>query len=450
LWGILSTPAFERMFAQTDNKLDLFEATNAGKIVFISTAKDLLKRDGSALFGRFFIAMLAQAALERSTLDPDERTPTFVYVDEAQEYFDDAVETILNQARKYRVSFTAAHQTLDQLSPRLRSAFLANTSFKCAGGVSAKDAHAIAGELHTSASFIESMRRRGDRTEFAAWLKHRTHEAIRLTVPLGHLERQPSLTEEQFDGLLDLNRARYCGTLADVKSFAFKPTEARAAATPAAQAVPHEPAPEETFTAAPVAAPATRDAPFESGAREPPRERRPQQAYEPGKGGPKHRYLQNLVKELAEQQGFRAIIEAPIKHGSGQVDVLLERDGEQVAVEVSVSTPVEWERENLSKCLAAGYPRVAVVLAKSRTTQARYREALREGLDAEALSRLTLLSPEEVPDYIAALAPPPAPTESVVRGYKVKVSHAQLSPAEAKARRETLARLVSRSLQRDD
>jgi hypothetical protein len=430
LWGILSTPAFERMFAQTDNKLDLFEATQAGKIVLISTAKDLLKRDGSALFGRFFIAMLAQAALERSTLDADERTATFVYVDEAQEYFDDSVETILTQARKYRVSFTAAHQTLDQLSPRLRSAFLANTSFKCAGGVSAKDANAIAGELHTSADFIEGMRRRGDRTEFAAWLKHRTPEAIRLSVPLGHLERQPSLTEEQLDALLDLNRARYCGTLGDVRSFAFKPVA------------------EATTAATSVAAPVLRDAHDGSAAPEPPRERRPHPAYEPGKGGPKHRYLQNLVKELAEQQGFRATIEAPIRHNAGQVDVLLERNGEQVAVEVSVSTPVEWERENLRKCLAAGYPRVAVVLAKSRTTQSRYRDALREGLDAEALSRLTLLSPEEVPDFIAALAPAPGPTESVVRGYKVKVSHAQLSPAEAKARRETLARLVSRSLQR--
>src|SRR5690606_8352098 len=99
LWGVLSTPAFERMFAQKENKLDLFEAMNEGKIILVSTAKDLLKQDGSALLGRFFIAMIAQAALERSVLSPEKRTPTFVYVDEAQEYFDDTVETILSQAR---------------------------------------------------------------------------------------------------------------------------------------------------------------------------------------------------------------------------------------------------------------------------------------------------------------------------------------------------------------
>ena len=31
LWGVLSTPAFERMFTQPKNKIDLFEAMNDGK-----------------------------------------------------------------------------------------------------------------------------------------------------------------------------------------------------------------------------------------------------------------------------------------------------------------------------------------------------------------------------------------------------------------------------------
>ncbi|MBV9693170.1 MAG: DUF87 domain-containing protein, partial [Alphaproteobacteria bacterium] len=103
LWGVLSTPAFERMFTQPQNKLDLFAAMNEGKIILVSTAKDLLKREGSQLLGRFFIAMIAQAALERSTLPEHHRNAAFVYVDEAQEYFDDSIETILNQARKYHV-----------------------------------------------------------------------------------------------------------------------------------------------------------------------------------------------------------------------------------------------------------------------------------------------------------------------------------------------------------
>lgn len=435
LWGVLSTPAFERMFAQRENKLDLFEALNDGKIILISTAKDLLKAEGSALFGRFFIAMLSQAALERSTLPENERTPTLVYVDEAQEYFDDSIETILNQARKYRVGLTLAHQTLDQLSPRLRSAILANTSFKCVGGVSAKDARVLADELRTSTDFIEDMRRRGDRTEFAVWLKHLTPSAIRLSVPLGFLERQPTLPDEDFDAVLDANRARYCGTLADVpilQSLAYKedpPT------TPAAR----QPPPEST-TSPP-------EAPAPLSERPPPPHRLsapPIGPLELGKGGPKHRYLQRLVKELGEQQGFRSTIEAPVE--GGQVDVLLERDGAKVAVEVSVSTPVEWERENVRKCLAAGFPLVALVLAKSKRDQARYETAITEGLSDHDRARLVFLTPEDIPDFIGSLAAPPEPSESVVKGYRVKVSLASTTPADAKARRDALARLISRSM----
>ena len=216
LWGVLSTPAFERMFAQKDNKLDLFQAMQDGKIILINTAKDLLKQEGSQLFGRFFIAMLAQAALERSTVDPEDRTPTMVYVDEAQEYFGDDVETILNQARKYRVGLTLAHQTLDQLSPRLRAVLHANTTTKCVGGVSARDARAMADELRTTSDFVESMKRRDGTTQFAVWIKHQTPQAVRLTVPLGFLESQPILLEEEYEALIERNRAAYCVPLVEV------------------------------------------------------------------------------------------------------------------------------------------------------------------------------------------------------------------------------------------
>lgn len=455
LWGVLSTPAFERMFAQPKNKLDLFTALNDGKIVLINTAKDLLKREGSELFGRFFIALLAQAALERSVLDPDDRTPTFVYVDEAQEYFDDAIETILNQARKYRVGLTLAHQTLDQLTPRLRSALLSNTSIKCAGGVSARDARALADELHTSATFIESMRRRGGKTEFAVWLKQRTPQALRLSVPLGYLERQPMLTEEAYDALIAANRRRYCGTIAEAQQGGF------AGGVPAA-AQPRvvEPGCVLLPVQAEDASPEVRPSPVKpvvddpdpvvSEAAPPPglRPRAPPQARELGKGGPKHRYLQNLVKEIGEQHGFRGVIEAPLPMGSGQIDVLLQQAGTALAIEVSVTTPADWERENIRKCLAAGYERVALVLAKTSASQARYRAAVLAGLSEDEQSRLTFLLPEETPDFIASHAPRAQPTETMVKGYKVRVTHASVSPEEARARRDTLARVIAGSLNR--
>ncbi|MDR3526084.1 MAG: type IV secretion system DNA-binding domain-containing protein [Rhizomicrobium sp.] len=425
LWGVLSTPAFDRMFSQQENKLDLFEAMNGGKIILVNTAKDVLKEEGSRVFGRFFIAMLAQAAMERSTIRDKDRTPTFVYADEAHEYFDDRIEAILNQARKFKVGITLAHQTLDQLSTRLRSVILADTSIKCAGGVSAKDARSIADELHTTPEFIDGMRRKGPKTEFAVWVKNVTPHAVRLSVPLGFLERQYTLDEEGYDLLIGKNRERYSGTVVS-------------------EPIAAEPVPEET---PPQPMPATRAKPVlkADGAPLPRPPREISAPRDPGKGGPKHTYLQSLVKELAGQQGLKATIEAPVP-GGGQVDVLIERDGVLAAIEISVTTPVEYEQQNLHKCLRAGYPKVAVVLAKSKTQQSAYRAALFESVLETDRERVSYLTPEEIPDYIVALAPPPPRSERIVRGYRVKGAVSPASAEDGKVRRDAVARLIARSL----
>ncbi|HYC74683.1 type IV secretory system conjugative DNA transfer family protein [Brevundimonas sp.] len=440
LWGVLSTPAFERMFLQRENKLDLYAAMNEGKIILVSTAKDLLKSDGSALLGRFFIAMIAQAALERSVIAAEKRTPTFVYIDEAQEYFGDDVETILNQARKYRVGLTLAHQTLDQLSPRLRAALHANTSLKFAGGVSARDARAFADELHTTADFIEGMRRRRDRTEFAAWLKNMTPGAVRLTTPLGYLERQPTSSAEAFERLLDANRTRYCGAPMEAELPAFPTASAEAPPAPAAARPPDVGAPHPPL-------PDAEDVVLLPGPPGPPPVRPTRPAVEPGKGGPQHRYLQALIRELGQQQGFRATVEASV--GGGQADVLLERDGLRVAFEVSVTTPGAHEAANLRKCLSGGVDQAALVVVKSRATGVRFRDAVLAGLDEPDRNRVALLTPEGLPDYIQALAPPPEPSETVVKGYRVKVSRVSAPADETRTRHDAVARIVARSLSRE-
>lgn len=128
LWGILSNPFFERMFAHKESKIDMFEAMQGGKVILVNTAKDLLKKDGSQILGRFVIAMISQSVLERARLTQHARLPCFVYIDEAEEYFDEPMVDLLNQARKYKVGLTFAHQNLDQLTPKLKGTIMANTS----------------------------------------------------------------------------------------------------------------------------------------------------------------------------------------------------------------------------------------------------------------------------------------------------------------------------------
>lgn len=205
LWGILENQTFERMFSHPRSKLDLFKEMNAGKVILINTAKDLLKEQGSETFGRFFIALIAQAAQERATLHEAKRLPTFVYIDEAADYFDRNIGIILAQARKYKVGMVLAHQYLGQLDAKLQDAFGANTAVKFAGGVSAKDARTLAAMLHTSPDLIEHQ----PKGSFASYVRGYTSSAVPLSFPLGYLERKPTLSAEDWSQLRDRMRSRY-------------------------------------------------------------------------------------------------------------------------------------------------------------------------------------------------------------------------------------------------
>jgi len=205
LYGILENQTFERMFSHPKSKLDLFAEMNAGKVILINTAKDLLKENGTEIFGRFFIAMIAQAAQERAVLSREERVPTFVYVDEANDYFDRTIGVILSQARKYNIGLILAHQFLGQLDTRLYEAIAANTAIKFAGGVSAKDARTLAGDLRTDATFIEAQHK----LNFAAMVRGTTKRAVSVGVDAGQMEARPRMSDDERDALRDAMRERY-------------------------------------------------------------------------------------------------------------------------------------------------------------------------------------------------------------------------------------------------
>lgn len=219
LYGVLQVPAFDRMFSAATNKLDMFEAIQSGRIVLVNTSKALLKSDASALFGRYMIALAMRAIFERVAVRRHD--PAFLIVDEAAEYFDDNLETLLSQARKYNMGVLFAHQHLEQLSPPLRSSVAANTSIKLAGGVSDRDARALAPDMRTSADFVTSARKCERSTEFACYVRNMTDMAVKLTIPFGTLESVPRMSRQAHAALIDRNRERY----------ATSPNRARPAAT---------------------------------------------------------------------------------------------------------------------------------------------------------------------------------------------------------------------------
>ena len=205
LYSILENQTFERMFAHPKSKLDLYAELNSGKVILINTAKSLLKDTGSQFFGRFFIALIAHAAQERSALKADDRMSTILYLDEAHEYCNQTTDTLLAQARKYGLGVVLAHQYLGQLDAKLQDAFATNTSIKFVGGVSSKDAKAFAPQLRCSSEFIESQ----PKGTWAASIRGVTANAVPLRFPFGVMEAKPRMEPEEWELVQADMRERY-------------------------------------------------------------------------------------------------------------------------------------------------------------------------------------------------------------------------------------------------
>jgi len=205
LYGVLENQTFERMFTNPQSKFDMFTELNSGKLILINTSKSLLKEQGTEIFGRFFIALIAQAAQERATLPTRDRLPAMVYIDEAQDYFDQNIGIILSQARKYRVGMIMAHQYLGQLSNGLQEAFEANTSIKLAGGVSARDARALAGQMSCDADLIQ----RQPKGTFATFVRGLTDRAVPISFPFFVMENLERATKDEIDAIREHSRTAY-------------------------------------------------------------------------------------------------------------------------------------------------------------------------------------------------------------------------------------------------
>ena len=218
LYGVLQVPAFERMFSAKRNRLDMFSAMQSGSVVLVNTAKALLKKDASALFGRYIIAQALAAAFERVAIPEEERKPAFLVVDEAAEYFDGTLETLLGQARKYKLGVLFAHQHMEQLTPALRAAVAANTAIKMAGGVSAHDARLLASDMRTTPEFLLGMRKRHHGAEWACYVRNHTDGAVRLEVPFGTLEKEKRMHRLAHGHLLELNREKVAWSEDDVQA----------------------------------------------------------------------------------------------------------------------------------------------------------------------------------------------------------------------------------------
>lgn len=398
LWGVLSNRALDRVFSAKRNTLNLDRALQNGKIIFVHTSKEHLGEEGSAIFARMMVALLGQSLIRRAGIPADRRTDTYIYLDEAEGVVDQTLVRLLAQVRKYRGAITLAHQHLDQLTAGTRAGILANTSIKLAGGISAKDATALAPEFRAKAETLLSFKKDKKDSRFALFARNYTETAMSMDVPLGYAERCERLDSGEYAALLEQSRDAYgYNPLSEVEKPETAPDIGTEVSAPAITSAP---------TPSPVAPYQETEVPPEP------------VIHKEGGGGARHQAICQTIKELGEAAGFRASIEETILDGEGRVDVILRQAERAIAFEASVTTSREHELLNVRKCLRAGFGEVVVVAALPRHLLSLERfigAALGEG----ERSSVRFILADDV-DRLFAEQVTPIVSEKVVRGYRVK------------------------------
>ena len=209
LWRLdllLENTIVEQIFSQPKTTLDMNSVMAGGKILLVDTSIKSLGDMGSSFLGRFFIALVSLATVQRDTSKP--LRPVYFYIDEASLYLDEKIEGLLERARESKLGLTIATQQLSQLrkvSPNLEASVLTNTGTKFVGACSHDDATRLSHALQVDATTLEHQ----PNLNFYLHSKGLTKRAISIPIPAGHMDKLPKRTDEELAFIVEENRARY-------------------------------------------------------------------------------------------------------------------------------------------------------------------------------------------------------------------------------------------------
>ncbi|MBI3336085.1 ATP-binding protein [Candidatus Peregrinibacteria bacterium] len=100
---------------QTKSSFDFADCMNSKKILLMNLSKGLVGDINAQLLGMIAVSKIQVAAMRRQRQTKEERKDFFLYIDEFQNFVTPSIESILSEARKYRLGLVLAHQYIDQL-----------------------------------------------------------------------------------------------------------------------------------------------------------------------------------------------------------------------------------------------------------------------------------------------------------------------------------------------
>lgn len=445
----LSPKPIRYMVSQRVNRLDFADIMDSGKILLAKLPQGQIGQENAYLLGSLLVAKFQQAAMSRQRLAESHRRPFWLYLDEFHHFITPSMAEILSGARKYHLGLVLAHQELRQLQrdPDVASAVLSAPYARIVFRVGDADARTIAEGF---VSFqTEDIQKLGN---FEAICRvERSDFDFNLTVepPEKPVPNEATATSEE---VIAASRTEFATPRANIEAMLRETLDVRMPTReekfPKAAPALSELKPEANENAQTGQAPLTTQPPSQSK----PREVAP--LPDMGRGGVQHQAIQQRLKAVAETLGFRVTLEKPVLDGQGAVDLVLEKPERVIACEINVTSTIDQETGNVSKCLKAGFSEVAVICPKADRLS-RLAEAMRGCFAPAQVAKTKFYSPDE---FIAHLQNATLEDSKILtntegsderrRGYKIRRHFVELSPEESKAREDSALQMLAEKMRR--
>lgn len=199
---LLNDPIFQNLISNKTT-VNLKQLIDQRKTILFKLSLGEGGSESMEAFGRFIVGMLRIIAIQRSKTPKEERTPTFLYIDEFQNFVSEDIEKALTQLRKYGLHLVLANQYVGQnIDTQLQKA-LFSSGVKIIGKNEIKTAKSAGGEIDVPFEKIKGLKT----GEF--YIQNGSYPALKIKVPTILLGNNNAMTNEEWEQVESYNLGQY-------------------------------------------------------------------------------------------------------------------------------------------------------------------------------------------------------------------------------------------------
>lgn len=414
--------------------LDFEELINTNKIILFKLSQGLIGTENSFLLGSLILSKLHQAILRRQ--QDAKRNPIFLYLDEFQNFITPSIKDMISGIRKYNVGLTLSHQDLQQLQREdneLLNSVLGNINNRIVFRVGEPDAKKLQDGF---ADFNHIDFQNLGRGEAIIRIEQPKYNCSLNTEP--PKEKKSGKWQKNIKVIIDHSRKLYATPREEVEKLLLQSLnledfgieeQKKNNAVKETQSFHIERPQTVTPKIKPVEISTQQEAPITD------------------KAQSTHRYLQTLVKKMAETRGYVAVLETQLPEGSGQVDVVLTKEAKTIAIEICVTTDADWEMHNIEKCITASYDTVISLCGDPKQLDKIKRKCI-EKIPGFVHKQVQFFTPDALFTFLDNTVKNEVPQEQVIKGYRVNVTYDSVTQEEMDRKRTSVAQVVLNSLRK--